>query len=191
LLPKKRKKVSYLDKKLLRLEVLSTLQTLPRELHQKKSKILTSQLFESIEWKNSTNIGVTISNFPEVDTSFLIHNAKKQNKRIFVPKCFPSTKEMKFYEWHDQTQFERTYANILEPVTHTTTEIHKNDIDLLVVPGVVYCKDGYRIGFGGGYFDRYLIDFQGFTVSLVFKEQLKERIPLDIYDLPVQKMIIL
>ena len=181
----------FLDKKLLRLEVLSKLEALPRELHRTKSKLISSQLLESKEWKNATNIGVTISNFPEVDTSFLIHTAKKQNKRIFVPKCFPKTKEMKFYEWNEQTRFERIYANILEPITDTTTEIQKNEIDLLIVPGVVFSKEGYRIGFGGGYYDRFLIDYSGHTISLVFLEQLREIIPLDIYDLPVQKMIIL
>lgn len=185
------KKVSYLDKNTLRLQVLSQLEALPRQLHQQKSKLLASLLFETIEWKNATNIGVTISNYPEVDTSFLIEEAKKQNKRIFVPKCFSKNKEMKFYEWNDETKFERKYANILEPIIDTTKQIHKNDINLLIVPGVVYSKEGYRIGFGGGYYDRFLVGFNGPTVSLVFQEQLKERIPLDIYDLPVQKMIIL
>lgn len=180
-----------MDKKHLRQEVLQTLNTIPKEQHERKSMQLTHLLINCDEWKQSMNIAVTISNFPEVNTSYLINQAKQENKRFFVPKCNPKTKEMSFYEWNEHTEFERVYGNLLEPIIQTTSKIDKNKLDLIIVPGVVYSKDGYRIGFGGGYYDRYLVGFKGKTISLLFKEQLKDTIPVEIYDCPVQKMIVI
>lgn len=180
-----------MDKKRIRQEVLQTLNAIPKELHEIKSMELTKLLINSEEWKTSNTLAVTISNFPEVNTSYLIAQGKKENKRIFVPKCNPKTKEMNFYEWNEHTQFERVYVNLLEPIAQTTSVINKSELDLIIVPGVAYSKDGYRIGFGGGYYDRYLADYQGKTISLLLKEQLKDTFPIEIYDCPVQKMIII
>jgi 5-formyltetrahydrofolate cyclo-ligase len=61
-------------------------------------------------------------------------------------------------------------------------------LDLLIVPGLAFSKKGYRIGFGGGYYDRFLSAFDGKTVSLVFGEQFNDQWTPDVFDIPIDKI---
>ena len=67
-------------------------------------------------------------------------------------------------------------------------DIDKEEIDLIVVPGLLFSSRGFRIGFGGGFYDRYLADYQGETCSLVFSEQLYDDWEVEDFDIPVQKI---
>lgn len=67
--------------------------------------------------------------------------------------------------------------------------VEKTHIDLIHVPGVAFNKGGYRIGYGGGYYDRYLADFKGMTVSTIYPCQLADFQP-DNYDIPIQEVLI-
>ena len=64
-----------------------------------------------------------------------------------------------------------------------------SQIDLLIVPGLAYTQAGYRLGFGGGYYDRFLRDYDGKTISLAFNCQMIPQIDLEEHDLPVSKII--
>lgn len=68
-------------------------------------------------------------------------------------------------------------------------KVVKDEIDLLIVPGLIFSSEGYRIGFGGGYYDRFLKDFQGPTVSLAFGEQIRDDWQPENFDIPVAKII--
>lgn len=65
----------------------------------------------------------------------------------------------------------------------------KSEIDLIHVPGLVFQSTGYRIGYGGGYYDRYLADFAGKTVSTIYSIQQKEFQP-DAFDQAVQEVLV-
>lgn len=68
-------------------------------------------------------------------------------------------------------------------------EIKKWDIDLVIVPGVTFARNGYRLGQGGGYYDRYLSDYTGNTVGLVRCETLLDKVPKRKYDLAVKCIV--
>ena len=78
---------------------------------------------------------------------------------------------------------------ISEPDTQKAKEIDKNQIDLLLVPGLIFTRDGYRIGFGGGYYDRFLTDFVQPTVSLASTKQLVDDFPVEPFDIPVNYLL--
>ena len=86
-------------------------------------------------------------------------------------------------------ELETVYIDLLEPIVEQTESIGKEQIDLLIVPGVVFSNDGYRIGFGGGYYDRYMTDYKGATISLAFHSQVNHEVPIEAHDIPVQKII--
>ena len=111
--------------------------------------------------KIAANIGVTISRFPEVDTQPIIEAAWKWENKIAVPKCIRETKEMDFRLLTSFDELETVYMDLLEPIVEQTESMGKEEIDLQIVPGVVFSNEGYRIGFGGGYYDRYLKDYKG------------------------------
>ncbi|WP_275493779.1 5-formyltetrahydrofolate cyclo-ligase, partial [Oenococcus oeni] len=75
----------------------------------------------------------------------------------------------------------------LEP--ETSVEIPKEEIELMIVPGLAFTKSGKRLGFGAGFYDRYLADYSGRTVSLVLKDQLLENIPNDKLDIRIKKIL--
>ncbi len=178
-----------MDKKILRNNMSTQLKAMDRMTYEQLSYMIGSTLIETDVWKNSSTIGLTVSRSPEVDTWQLIREGWKQGKKIVVPKCIPSTKEMSFRNISDFTELEDSFFGLFEPIESRTDEVPKNEIDLLVVPGLIYNRKGYRIGFGGGYYDRFLEGFSGQTVSLAFSRQLTEELPIEEHDIPVDKVI--
>ncbi len=67
--------------------------------------------------------------------------------------------------------------------------VEKDRHDLIIVPGVAFSKDGYRIGYGGGYYDRYLADYQGSTLSLAADFQMQPFLTKESHDIPVQFIV--
>ncbi|WEG72984.1 5-formyltetrahydrofolate cyclo-ligase [Vagococcus intermedius] len=149
--------------------------------------ILKKKLYQSIEWQDSQVIGVTISMPLELDTQEIIATARDAKKRVAVPKTF-SDGQMDFFEIKEDTQFVRTKFGVLEPTSSNLLE--PSEIDLLIVPGVAFNSEGYRIGFGGGFYDRYLERYPGRSCSLILPEQLiKDWVP-ESYDKPVDKLFL-
>src|SRR5690625_3433928 len=87
------------------------------------------------------------------------------------------------------SDLKRGYANILEPDSNKTVKAIDDTIDLLFVPGIVFDRRGYRIGFGGGFYDRFLQYRQLMTISFATDFQLIGRVPIDDFDIPVQHII--
>lgn len=150
---------------------------------------MIERLLNSSLWQSASQIGVTMARGFEWDTRPIIETAWKQNKEICVPKCNPQKREMTFYHLQNFDQLEVVYYHLLEPNPEQTVLANKEDIDLLIVPGIVFDKYGYRIGFGGGYYDRFLAEFTGKTASLVSTKQLVERLPAEAFDVPVQQLV--
>ncbi|WP_078545660.1 5-formyltetrahydrofolate cyclo-ligase [Litchfieldia alkalitelluris] len=173
----------------LRAKLKSELKNLEHDTYETWSSKIAMTVFESEEWKNARVIGLTLSMNREVDTVRLIERAWLEGKAVCVPKCEPATKLMDFYKITSFDQLEVVYFSLKEPIVERTQKVSKQEIDLLFVPGLAFTKSGYRLGQGGGYYDRYLIDFQGKTVSLAFSISIVEELPIESFDIPVQQII--
>ena len=178
-----------MDKKELRNQVKGALSQLSDEQYKGMSKQITDQLLKEETIKNAYTIAVTLSNKPEVDTYLLIEELWKGNKKVVVPKCNPKDRTMQFYKINSFNQLEKVYMNLKEPIVEITQLVNSDEIDVILVPGVVYDFDGYRIGFGGGYYDRYLVNYSGTLISLAFNIQLIEKVPRESHDIPVNLII--
>lgn len=146
---------------------------------------LHHRLFTSFLWKQSYLIGVTLSSPIEWDTRKIIERAWQEGKEVVVPKTTPATKELKFYRITDFNQVTSGHFGIEEPVVELTELVEKEEIDLLIVPGLMYHPKGYRIGFGGGYYDRFLVDFQQPTLSILHSDQISSKIPIEEHDIAI------
>lgn len=177
------------SKRTLRSILQQDLQQKPQQQYEKQSTQIAARLFKTEVWRDSITIAITISRTPEVDTYPIIREAWKTGKEIVVPKCHKHTRTMTFHSIQSFEQLETVFFGLLEPIVSQTVEVHKSKIDLVIVPGLGYTTKGYRIGFGGGYYDRFLSDYEGNTISLAFPEQIRPSLPLEPHDIPVNMLI--
>ncbi|MBM7584673.1 5-formyltetrahydrofolate cyclo-ligase [Bacillus pakistanensis] len=178
-----------MNKKQFREAQIKLMSSMSKQEYEQKSYEITRRLFASNQWKKSNVISLTISNFPEVHTWDIVKRGWEENKQIAVPKCISSDKTMDFRTITSFTQLEKVYFGLLEPIPSKTVSVTSDEMDLVIVPGLAFTRHGYRLGFGGGYYDRFLENYRGSTVSLAFKEQVVESIPIESFDLPVQSIL--
>ncbi|PJN90883.1 5-formyltetrahydrofolate cyclo-ligase [Bacillus sp. mrc49] len=176
------------NKKRLRQEVKSLLMGVTDGEHEEGSNKIAENLFSLEEWKKAKTIGITISIHPEVPTERIIEQAWSEGKEVAVPKCDPDKKTMQFKKISSFNELESVYHGLLEPVAETA-KVTKSEMDVLIVPGLAFTKEGFRLGFGGGYYDRYLPGFKGITVALAYELQLVDELPIEMHDMAVCKLI--
>ncbi|SDM86384.1 5-formyltetrahydrofolate cyclo-ligase [Psychrobacillus sp. OK028] len=178
-----------MTKKLTRNAMREKLTALDEMTYTNYSRQIEEQFLRYIASSDASTIALTISSFPEVNTWGIIKQLWVIGKNVVVPKCKPSDKSMIFYQIQNFDQLERVYMHLLEPNPLLTKAFTPQEIDLIVVPGIVYNEKGYRIGFGGGYYDRFLMNYHGDTLSLAFQMQVVEDVETNVFDLPVDKII--
>ncbi|MCK6257701.1 5-formyltetrahydrofolate cyclo-ligase [Fictibacillus sp. KIGAM418] len=179
-----------MEKKNLRKEMKNKLLSLDSTLHKTKSKDIARQLFNMPLWSNAKHIGITISRGFEVDTREIIKKAWVEGKEVSVPKCSTDgERAMDFYKITSFEDLENVYMDLYEPIRSKTQLSSAYNIELMIVPGLIFSPEGYRIGFGGGFYDRYLASYEGNTVSLAFDFQLSHSIPVEPFDIPVQWIV--
>lgn len=161
-------KEKMMDKKEVRRRQLATITAAVRTGQQQcdEQSILT-HLYQSPEWQAAQTIGVTISSGTELATKPIIQHALAAGKRVAVPRCLPH-RQMAFWDCQhpDITWQQSPFGGIWEPHT-SQPALAKEAIDLIVVPGLAFSPQHDRLGFGGGYYDRYLQDYWGVTVALM------------------------
>lgn len=172
-----------------RQKMLTRLKQMTAATHAERSALIVKRLIETSQFQVAKTIAVTMSNFPEVQTRQLIEHAWSQGKTIVVPKSDPKTRQMTFYKLTNFAQLEVVFAGIEEPIEGLCEKVELASIDLVIVPGVVFNEHGYRIGFGGGFYDRFLAHFKGVTIALAFDEQIQPQIEVDAHDIPVQHIV--
>jgi 5-formyltetrahydrofolate cyclo-ligase len=157
--------------------------------YKSRSAIIAESLLKEEQMRHSKIVGITMSAFPEVDTWQLINHLWSLGIQVAVPKCHPKTRDMQFYEITSFDQLEVVYHKLHEPIPHLTNKVDVTDISYLIVPGIVFDRFGYRIGFGGGYYDRFLQKYKGPTLSLAFDEQVISTVPKENHDRAVDVIL--
>ena len=174
-----------MNKKEIRNDMRQLLKRMDEETYIYRSRLILQRLLQEPSIIKGKTIAVTMSVFPEVETHEIIKALWRMGKIVAVPKCEPKIHAMEFYGISNFDQLETVYLNIEEPKTSETTYISKQEIDVIIVPGVVFNEAGYRVGFGGGYYDRYLSVFNGEKISIAFDEQIVDTVPTEVHDIPV------
>ena len=123
----------------------------------------------------------------EPDTKRLIARLVEQGKVIGLPRMLPEH-QMEVRRYDPEKPLIEVGFGISEPGEDCPL-LKKEDIDLILVPAVCYDRLGYRLGFGGGYYDRWLERFSGFRVGLCRKAVLQERVPTEAHDSRVDVLL--
>lgn len=169
----------------LRKQVLQKMKSLPQEEKMRIDQELTTRFLLHPFYKKAEVIATYLSFPHEYQTQCLIEHAVQDGKKVLIPKTYPKGK-MDFVVYNPQ-QLVRTSFGLLEPEGELLV-VDPFQIDLIHVPGLVYTTEGHRIGYGGGYYDRYLTAYKGHTLSTLYPFQIQEFIPDD-HDVPVQEVL--
>lgn len=149
---------------------------------QDKSLKIMENLLTLLEGKE--NIAIYINTKDEVNTidfvPYLLNNYKTISSSI-------TDETMAFYKIENVKQLTPGYRGILEPLPNTLIE--KDDIEVIVVPMLGYDKHCNRMGYGGGFYDRYLEDFKGIKIGLAFAEQTYPLLPTNKYDVKMDYVV--
>ncbi|AUI72052.1 5-formyltetrahydrofolate cyclo-ligase [Companilactobacillus alimentarius DSM 20249] len=130
-----------------------------------EAKQLLAKLLKTPEWQQAKTIATTVSGPFEVPTKPIIEAAQNAGKKVYLPKTMPH-RQMAFLLFTDYEDLVKSDFSIPEPVYNEDNLNQKPD--LVIVPGLAFAKDSnYRVGFGGGYYDRFLAQYKGKTVALV------------------------
>ncbi len=170
----------------LRKQVLQEMKALPRQQKQVMDLALTERLLQHPFYQEAKIIATYLSFSHEFQTQGLIEKALRDGKKVLIPKTYPKGR-MDFVVYHPQ-QLVKTSFGLLEPQGDLEV-VDASQIDLIHVPGLAFTTEGYRIGYGGGYYDRYLEHFSGHTFSTIYPCQIKDFIP-EKHDIPVQEVLI-
>ena len=170
----------------LRKQVLHEMKALSQEQKQAIDQALTERLLQHPFYQEAKVIATYLSFPHEFQTQELIEQALKDGKKVLIPKTYPKGR-MDFVVY-DPQQLVKTSFGLLEPQGDLEV-VDASQIDLIHVPGLAFTTDGYRIGYGGGYYDRYLKYFPGHTLSTIYPCQIQDFSPEN-HDIPVEEVLI-
>ena len=170
----------------LRKQVLQEMKAIPREQKQAMDQALTERLLQHPFYQEAKIIATYLSFPHEFQTQELIEQVLKDGKKVLIPKTYPKGR-MEFVVYNPQ-QLVKTSFGLLEPQGELEV-VEASQIDLIHVPGLAFTTEGCRIGYGGGYYDRYLEHFTGHTLSTIYPCQVQDFITEN-HDIPVQEVLI-
>ena len=170
----------------LRKQVLHEMKALSQEQKQAMDRVLTERFLQHPFYQEVKTIATYLSFPHEFQTQELIKRMLKDGKKVLIPKTYPKGR-MEFVVY-DPKQLAKTSFGLLEPQGDLEV-VERSQIDLIHVPGLAFTREGYRIGYGGGYYDRYLEHFAGHTMSTIYPCQVQE-FNSENHDIPVQEVLI-
>lgn len=116
-----------------------------------------------------------------MDTKQIISAALKDGKKVAVPRCVPNTRQMVFHYITDISELKVGTFGVLEPPENSPVANDYNN-SLMIVPAMIIDKFGYRLGYGKGYYDRYIANYTGVTAGICYTKNIKYKIHYGKYD---------
>lgn len=125
----------------------------------------------------------------EINVDSCIQDALMLGKKVALPVCLDGSGNMEFYYINSLNDLKTGFFGVREPDVSKCSICRDFDGSLCVVPAVAYDKNGYRLGYGKGYYDRFLENFSSLSVGLCYNEMVNDELPAGDYDLPVNYII--
>ena len=147
-----------------------------RNMKSEEKQLLDKAVADNVrrlkEYRPAKTILIYMSTPIEVDTIGIIKNAWADGKRVAVPRCIPNTRDMEFHYIDNLDCLSVGTFSVLEPNPSLPTVTDFSGC-LMIVPGMHFDMKGYRIGYGKGYYDRYMVRFTGISAGICYSGELK------------------
>lgn len=140
------------------------------------------------KWNDMKEVMLYSSLPSEPYTHELINTLSGQGIKVLLPKVLNGT-EMEFRMYEGEDKVSTGPFGIIEPTTPKVTDF--DDVNLIVIPGMAFDRQGHRMGKGKGYYDRFLsaLPHHIYRLGICFDYQIRENIPHDEYDIPMDAVI--
>ena len=171
-----------MDKKELRAMIRARKRAMTEEEICSRSTALAEAFANSVLYKEAKTIYGYLPYNQEVRTVPMLEQAIRDGKRVAVPKVYGE--EMRFLYIEDMTQVDTGYAGIPEPVADEP--VAQDETALVLMPGLAFDPQGHRIGYGGGFYDRFLEKEPNHpTLALCYEFQMLPKLETEEHDIPV------
>ena len=180
------------SKQEIRRRIIDLLKQQKEDQRLSKSRAIAEQVLKLQEFQKAKTILFYASFAGEVDTFDLMKKALDQDKDVVLPCVLTDTQGLELRRIRDlDNDLEYGPYHIQQPKKEKTQRIEPARLDLVIVPGVAFDRSNNRLGRGAGYYDRFLTDlsFRIPSVGLAFDFQMIERVPIDLHDVPVNRVI--
>ncbi len=164
-------------------------QEMPPEIKAEKDEAIAAQVRRLWQYRETDVLFTYVSTPIEVDTHRIIQQALEDGKTLAVPRCVPGTRQMEFYRIDSPDELESGAFGVLEPPANPARLMPADRDGLCLVPAFSYDWSGYRLGYGKGYYDRFLAQFQGHIVGICYSECVQRTLPHGRYDRPVELLV--
>lgn len=178
------------NKKDFRKYVLETRDSIEVKKRLEWDEIIFAKLINSKFYKESKTIFTFVSFKSEVNTHKFIEHALKDNKIIGVPKIETKQTGIEVFQINSLKDLENGYFDTLEPISKCP-KINNENIDFIVMPGLAFDRDGGRIGYGGGFYDRFLMSLNEKVskIAIAYHFQVFDEVPTNGLDVNVDGVI--
>jgi 5-formyltetrahydrofolate cyclo-ligase len=173
-------------KKELRKKLKEKRNSMSQEDLQTRSRILCRKLLNHPAYQNAETVFCYLSFGSEIDTGPVIEETLQSGRTLCVP-VITGSGIMTASRLENLSDLVTTRYGIREPSDAVPVAVE--NIDLCIVPALAFTHEGYRIGYGGGFYDRFLDQFKGISAGLVLREFLLESLPVESFDRRVSLLI--
>lgn len=175
------------QKKALRKEILKKRNSIAPPLLSEYSDTICKYIMAESKYIRCDDILLYSSFGSEVRTNLIINHALANGKNVFFPKV--EGEIMNFYKITDVKELSGGFKGILEPFGNSS-RFKDASKSVVIVPGSVFGKDGYRIGYGRGFYDKFLNRFPDiYKIGVCFSNQLVESVPVDDHDIQLDEIV--
>ena len=151
---------------------------------------MQKRLFSLHQYQAADTVLTYVSKDSEPDTFRIIKRAWRDGKKVAVPRCIDNTCEMTFYYITSFKQLASGSFGVMEPKPAQCQPWEGDGQgSICIVPGMAFDCEGFRLGYGKGYYDRFLSGYHGFTVGLCYSKCVRWSLPRSKYDRPVAILV--
>lgn len=151
--------------------------------------IITNRITALWQYKHCDLLLSYVSTPIEVDTLEIIKKALADGKKVAAPRCVNGTRNMEFYRIRSLNDLERGSFGVMEPVPEKCEIVNDFTNSLCLVPALCYDWKGFRLGYGKGYYDRFLAGYDGHMIGICYSDCIRRRLPHGRYDKPVELLV--